>query len=276
MHGSCCTGAWKPDVRTGWSEHWQATAAPGLPSLQTQKAWLQAENITDWEPVNLAQPQSEEVVISVTATVDNLLVKEATGEGVGEAGVRARQMRQGKLPIVPGSSIKGVLRGQINRTVRCFAGVATTVVDEFLGRGAQNGDNGIAGKARFSDAIIQNSKIVVTSRNRIDRITGGTMDGALFSEETVAGNLSFEIRAPKYHPVGLSLLLFALRDMGLGLCDLGSGSNIGRGRVDHLQVEIRCADRFACLSCADGTVSVTDNDGLIASWNRALKEGGCQ
>lgn len=243
-----------------------------LTNSDDRKAWLQAEDISDWETVCLSESQNEDVVFYVTAKVDNLLVKESTGEGVGESGIQACQMRQGGQPIIPGSSIKGTLRGHINRMLPNFQWVDVATVESFLGRSASGNDNGIAGKARFSDGVIANSKSVTVSRNRINRITGGTIEGALFSEESVAGDLSFDICASKDYPAGLGLLLFALRDLGLGLCELGSGSNVGRGRLYNLQVEICCAAHSASLLCADGTVSVTDPDGLIASWNVALKE----
>lgn len=239
-----------------------------------RKAWLQGEDIADWQTLSLPEFTDEDVTFLIAAKVDNLLVKDATGEGTGETSIHARQMRQGGQPIVPGSSIKGILRGQINRMLPSISGADAAMVDDFLGRSAAGNDNGIAGKVRFSDGEISNSKIIVASRNRIDRITGGTMNRGLFAEETVAGDLSFRIRAPKAYPAGLGLLLFALRDLGLGLCELGSGSNVGRGRLYDLQVQIRCGDRTASLSCKDGAVSVTDNDGLIAQWNKALKEGG--
>lgn len=241
-----------------------------------RRAWLRAEDISDWETVSLPQLPDEDVTFCVTAKVDSLLVKDATGEGTGDSGIHARQMRQGDQPIVPGSSIKGALRGQINRILPCFAQVDASTVDAFLGRPAAAQDNGIAGKARFGDGIITQGKVVVTSRNRIDRITGGTMNRGLFAEETVSGDLRFDIRASKDHPAGLGLLLFALRDLGLGLCELGSGSNVGRGRLYDLQVQIRCGEQRACLQITDGTVSVADEDGLIAGWNGALKKGGSQ
>lgn len=247
-----------------------------LTDPEDRQAWLAGDRVTDLEPLPLEAFDGDQVVFLVTAHVDSLLVKAAAGDGTGETGVKAVQMSDGDRLIVPGSSIKGVLRAQIQRLLPHLPEEVAAVPARFLGRMAMGEDNGIAGKARFSDAILTNVKKTVTPRIRLDRFTGGVMDRFLFSEECVAGDLSFQIRAPKDCPAGLGLLLFALRDLGLGLCELGSGTNIGRGRVLDLQVQIRTGEQTAGLCCPDGTVTVTDPDGLIAQWTAAITKGGCR
>jgi hypothetical protein len=72
---------------------------------------------------------------------------------------------------------------------------------------------------------------------------------------------------------GCAQILYALRDLGLGLFELGSGTAIGRGRVDELFVEISADGKSAELRCKNGQVTLSDKQGLLESWQHALTGG---
>lgn len=230
-------------------------------------AWLSGDEISDATPVALLNIPDSDTVFRVTAEVSSLLVKSSTTKQKSQ-GSYAAQMQENGRYIVPGSSIKGVLRSQISQIAPYFPAEAEVVC--LLGRMNEGTDNGIAGKARFSDGILSNSRQTVTTRVRIDRFTGGTMHRGLFSEESVDGTLKFEIRVPDGYDVGCGLIAFALRDLGLGLFSLGSGSSIGRGRLETMEVRIQRKDQLAVMRCAGGRVTIDDPQNLTGAWRGLL------
>jgi CRISPR/Cas system CSM-associated protein Csm3 (group 7 of RAMP superfamily) len=80
------------------------------------------------------------------------------------------------------------------------------------------------------------------TRNRIDRFTGGTIGGALFTTEAVWGkggkpvHIHFEIRDAEAADVGLAMLL--LKDLSLGRVPLGGEKSIGRGVLEGVHAKI--------------------------------------
>ena len=230
-------------------------------------AWLSGDDILDAAPITLSDVTDSDTVFCVTAEVSNLLIKEAVTKQKDKGSYIAQMQENGRF-IVPGSSIKGVLRGQIDRIAPYFS--AEDVPIHLLGRMSEEKDNGVAGKVRFSDGLLSNARRTVTTRVRIDRFTGGTMHRGLFSEESVDGTLEFEIRVPAGCDAGCGLIAFALRDLGLGLIQLGSGNSIGRGRLENMEVRIRSKERLAIMRCFDGRVTVEDPQNLIDTWQMRL------
>ena len=109
-------------------------------------------------------------------------------------------------------------------------------------------DSGEKIKSRFivaeSYVTPQNVTEVEHTRNKIDRFTGGTLQGTLFTtkpvyQETSAPtlNIHFEIRNAKDFEAGLAL--FLLRDIWRGNVAIGGEKSIGRGTVSGISAEIK-------------------------------------
>ena len=132
--------------------------------------------------------------------------------------------------IIPGSSLKGVFRGRMN-----------TIAD-YMGIEAKDLDAVFENRSRisFEDAILTGEKALEQTRIRINKISGGVKNKALFSECLVGGKAELELyikeRKNKDTNSELSnkscvaLLLYVLRDLMIGAVTLGSGASIGRGR----------------------------------------------
>jgi CRISPR/Cas system CSM-associated protein Csm3 (group 7 of RAMP superfamily) len=89
-----------------------------------------------------------------------------------------------------------------------------------------------ASRLRVSECVIENSQQLRQARIRIDRFTGGVVDGALFDEEPdFRGkiHLHLELRNPRAGEPGLLLLL--LKDLLTRDLALGGTSSVGRGVV---------------------------------------------
>ena len=117
----------------------------------------------------------------------------------------------------------------------------------------------------------------------MDRFTGGVIRQGLFWEEPVSGEITLEYTVPADQPLGCALVLYALRDLGLKLWNLGSGASIGRGFLHVCEIEARTPEGKH-LSLRDfyqkggesdllsGTWTLEDRDGLWQEWNSALEE----
>lgn len=193
----------------------------------------------------------------------SLLVRQEASETHGDMPVRVEQMQhRGKdekpdYYIIPGTSLKGVLRSQAEK-ILARLGQDTSHLCDLMGGGANEKDKH---KSRFivEETYIEPQKGLhehVQARNSIDRFTGGTMPGKLFGEKPLwqdeegvpTVKIHFEIRPPRgnqerndahYTEWEYGLALFLLKDLSLGKVALGGGKSIGRGTLKGNHIRIR-------------------------------------
>lgn len=154
--------------------------------------------------------------------------------------------------IIPGSSLKGVIRHQAVDVLRRMGkqSIADTILQAIFGNpDSSQGNKADSRKGRlFVDEItFSKEKVneVTQSRNRIDRFTGGTIDSALFHEKALwqkntaekLATLKFVLKKANEHEIGL--LLFVLRDIWCGKVAFGGEKSIGRGFVTGLSLTVR-------------------------------------
>lgn len=240
-----------------------------LTNKEDRRAWLADE--WEWKTLSLPQLESAQgVVFTVTGRADNILVK--TARVVGEkGGSYTSNLAEGGRAILPGSSIKGAVRGRAEYIAKVL-GLDSRFTDRYFGRSARAGDNGLPSLVWFEDAELSGRKKKV-SRIRVDRFTGSVQRGALFTEEPISTGLTLRITAPE-EPALCGLLLYALRDLGLGLYSLGSGWAIGRGQVAVKGIYAAAPDGRRAALAFDGEGGITQEDpsGLFRTWLEALEE----
>ena len=232
-----------------------------------RRDWL--EGVADGAPIALQEKETMYVKFQVRAMLPAVLVKAKAGTGGGEIGASVVHYSENGKFVVPGSSIKGAVRAQIVRFAPYLG--AEDALDRLFGRRSGKENSGIAGKIRFGDGHYEAPKETgKITRIRIDRFTGGVIRRHNYSVKNLCGTLCWEITVPVAENLGCGLMLYALRDLGFGLYTLGSGSGIGCGRAEALEVQILAPDGSASLSCQDGAVTWEDPDGIIARWRKAL------
>lgn len=243
-----------------------------LTNAEDRRKWL-ADEYTG-EP--LALPKEERrrnVLFTVQGRAENLLIKTAPSQyknAQGEFRSYVPNLAEGGRALLPGSSIKGPVRARAAYIARLLR-LDREFVDRYFGRGADDSDNGIPGLVRFEDAVLTGQRKKI-SRIRIDRFTGGVFQGGLFTEEPVSADIKLRISSPN-EPALSSLLLYALRDLGLGLYNLGSGWAIGRGQitVQSIQAELPDGRRAALKFDGRGGISQEDPSGLFQAWRTELE-----
>ena len=159
----------------------------------------------------------------------------------------AVQMTSKQDFLIPGTSIKGVLRNRALQIMTKLSGneqSATKFVGDIMGysRNDENQKNESKQSKLFVGEVYIPRDMVLKqhpqTRNRIDKLTGGTMDTALFTEEPVwqqekkvkAFTIDLEVKECDPREAGLMLLL--LKDLYLGHIAFGGGKAIGRGVVE--------------------------------------------
>lgn len=238
-------------------------------------------------PLTLSDvPPRGDTLFTVSGSCGGLLVKasasryETLDAESGEQGQITVNIEEGGMPVLPGSSVKGAVRARAAAIAKFLRLPDTFIEERMFGRGGRGKeDAGIPGRVRFSDVLLSGSpedrrKI---SRIRIDCFTGGVIRQGLFREEPVrAGALTLRITAPE-DDKARGLLLYALRDLGLGLYTLGSGQAVGQGYIAVDSIRAEAADgRTASIEFREEeglrrAARVIDPDELFGEWLMALE-----
>ena len=176
---------------------------------------------------------------------------------------------QGKeVPIIPGSSLKGVIRSRYEKIVSLFGGKCCNIFDR------QNvcsnpkgwdkktyeekqkyvrqricpacqlfGSQIIAARISIADAYpVGDCVLGERTGVGINRITGAAQDKALYDFEVVEdGKFQVEITLKNYELYQMKLLLYVLKDLNDGYVTLGSASTRGNGRmkVEEMEISLR-------------------------------------
>ena len=174
--------------------------------------------------------------------------------------------------MLPGSSIKGAVRARAEQ-IAAALGLSKGRTEALFGRGAGAEDNGLPGQVFFEDGVITQPQKKQISRIRINRFTGGVIRGGLFTEEPLRCDLELRISAPDA-PADCGLLLYALRDLGAGLYNLGSGGAIGRGyvQVDRLTATLSDGRRASLTFDRERRCTAEDPEDIFKTWLSALEE----
>lgn len=260
----------------------QKTNGFGRVSLTVQKRSYRMEDEGDREdgtPLTLpALTLGGQVVLALTGRADSILVKAGAREmrSSPKGGNRnvTVPLRENGRAILPGSSVKGAVRARVTAIAELL-GMEKAVTEELFGRmnrRGENPDNGLPGKVRFEDAVLS-GKSQEISRIRINRFTGGVIRQGLFVEEPIRSEITLRITLPEGEARGCGLLLYALRDLGLGLYNLGSGGAVGRGYLAVDTIRAQAPDGAeACLRFdQDRRCTMEDPSGLFARWLDAVR-----
>lgn len=150
------------------------------------------------------------------------------------------QLKSREQHVLPGKSIRGAIR---HRAVKIWniLGKPMAELEDMFGPVNKDEKVQIRSRLRVEEFLFQEKKVVsmVQNRIRIDRFTGGVIDGALFNSEPVwtTGEeqikLTFTIlkRATEDDK---KLLLLLLKDLWLEDLAIGGEKNIGRGVLTGL------------------------------------------
>ena len=177
-----------------------------------------------------------------------------------------RSRYQGKdTVIIPGSSLKGVIRTRYEKIVKLFGGECCNIFDHnnscnkpanWKNKSYEEkkryvytkicpvcqlfGSQAIISKIYFADAYPV-GEYVVSERTgvAINRITGAAQKNALYDFEVVEeATFQVEITLKNYELYQIALLMYVLKDLDEGYVRLGSATTRGTGRMEVTRLDI--------------------------------------
>lgn len=225
-------------------------------------------------------------LLEATFAVDgSLLIRSGFGEADAPDFVHLRSRRgRREEPIVSGTSLAGALRARAIRIANTLGKDGYGVADRVFGRrqhGSGRAQEFTASRMWVEEAVIQNGFDLVQTRVKIDRFTGGSYPGALFSEQPLFGRsdgqttvgVRLVLERPSDADVGLLLLL--LKDLWTGDLPIGGESGVGRGRLKGKEARLvygGCCWTF--VQCENDTLRVEGDRTRLEELVRAfLNEG---
>jgi CRISPR/Cas system CSM-associated protein Csm3 (group 7 of RAMP superfamily) len=157
-------------------------------------------------------------------------------------------VRSAGTVIIPGSSVKGVLRSRAEYICRvsaiptCAGTAPSTCPTErpcppcrIFGRPANaNGDGSRRAAIAIPDAVVTDAIVETRQHVALDRFTGGARDKLLYSDEVlVAGQFTIQLDelAPPLSRADTALIDATLQDLHDGLIGLGARTTAGYGTV---------------------------------------------
>ncbi len=149
--------------------------------------------------------------------------------------------------IIPGSSLKGVIRARAEKIFNTIEGIDKSIIKNIFGKepDRKSGISGQISKFKCYDCPVKNPKKGIYNKIKIDYFTGGVIQGALTDDEVVMGNIhivctydNLESKNNGYEKE-VGLLLMVLRDICKGDLNIGSGYAIGRGYISARTLKIK-------------------------------------
>ena len=146
---------------------------------------------------------------------------------------------------IPGTSVKGVLRHQCARILNVL-GRGATMTDKLFGYSNDKTKKSHKGRVLVNEVYFDTAYTQEEQhRIRVDKFTGGVMNGALFADhplrntkgETLTFPLHIRIKDCTDSEAGLAMLL--VKDLMTGQVTMGANRTIGYGRIRGNSVTIR-------------------------------------
>ena len=180
-----------------------------------------------------------EVICKDVKTDTPLLVGGIDENEVGDDDKRSVKNKRGEY-LIPGSSLKGVLRSQCER-IADYLSLDGRIICEMFG--TDEGD-GKCGVVYVDDAVLREVNDKVSYHNvTIDRFTGGAYTERTFSNRPVIGTSDLKVHMQldaddECKNVKKGIILLAMRDIVRGTRPVGGYSKSGYGRLKASKFEV--------------------------------------
>lgn len=197
-------------------------------------------------------------------------------EKIGDTVISAKSLKSGSEFVIPGTSLKGIFRHRAEYILKKF-GVDNAALNNLMG--ISEGDTKVKSRFIVAESYVKPESVaeVAHTRNKIDRFTGGVLQGTLFTTKPAwkknsgaTVKIHFEIRAAKDSEAGLAL--FLLRDMWLGHVAIGGEKSIGRGTLTGISASINFRGQTYALG--KGGKVTADDSAELSKLAAAVKDWG--
>lgn len=264
---------------------------------QDLAAWLKNSytmtGLTE-EELALDAPGNEFAVDAWFDIVNSLIIRGYTGniddpDAVSIAYAKKDPMGHTQY-VLPGTSVKGALRHRALRIINTLGGNGEQMLKDFMGWADDKGDETKSKAKKKSAADKFKSRLIVEEtvikdvsaelqhRIRIDRFTGGVIEGALFNSKPLwplAGrtgpmvNIRLAVKNARAWEKGLVMLL--LKDLWTEDLPVGGEKNIGRGILRGVRAEVTDAGKSLKIIDVDGKLNLYNEHGLLEELEQCVK-----
>lgn len=196
-----------------------------------------------------------------------------------------------RQPVLPGTSVAGVLRHRALRIAQTLAGrngKARELVEKMFGQERRNQEDETtlwSSRVIVEETPINGGHLLVQNRIRIDRFTAGAYKGALFNEAPIfSGSVKVELKLNNPQPEEIGLLLLLLKDLWANDLPIGGESSIGRGRLCGKEATLEYKSPDSAESSRwriveqEGQLQITgdkeDLEGYVGSLREVLARAG--
>lgn len=236
------------------------------------KAWLIGKSGASVAIPKQALVADRDLVINMDAYLeDTVLIKSIFEEAWEDKSVAL---------FVPGTSVKGVLRHQCGRILQALGSNDELVNTLF---GYSNDDDKDSRKGRVMvDEIYFDKQFNQEEqpRIRVDRFTGGAMNGALFQDHPVRNTkgdaVTFPLRmtVKNCNDAEAGLVMLLVKDLMTGQVTLGANRTIGYGRVQGKSVTVQYHGESYTIDGNGKVISgeVAHLENLVMALQQCIKE----
>lgn len=176
--------------------------------------------------------------LSVPLNVKHTLLIRQYADTMSEA-ADCRQLKSGDIAVIPGSSWMGAIRARIAKIIwRMYPEKdfldCQKALEPFFGSWNEGEKKTLlASKVEVEESLVHKFHLLPITRNSIDRFTGGTISGALYTAEVaVHGDTELKLHwafTEEESDAICGLLLWAIKDLQTGLLAVGGETAVGRG-----------------------------------------------
>lgn len=192
--------------------------------------WLDFKmfNESEWasqQPLILKDTISDKVVMHVgLRSLGGLSIREySTDIDMPDYKTLSLKTQSEFTPVIPGSSWAGAFRD------KCSQILTNEEITDYFGEVNETTAKAVKSQVCFSESILSGGTPKDVTRNSIDRFSGATKSGALYTERTYYyGETSLTITFP-YNERLISAIGVCLADLHHGFLTVGGLSSIGRG-----------------------------------------------
>ncbi len=197
----------------------------------------------------------------------SMIIREAVLDksGGNESGPDQRHLMSYGRDVIPGTSLKGVIRHRALAILKLYCQDAEERIKQLFGwveNERQDKDKkhetlAIPGRVTVHETVIESGIRSPQTRIKVDHFTGGVMETALFQEEPVwsdgkaRARVRLELEKDPERPWETGLLLQVLKDLWTGQLAVGGGSSVGRGRFTGRRLSIQDGNHTAQIEQTD-------------------------
>lgn len=172
----------------------------------------------------------------------------------------AESIKSGDDFVITGTSLRGAIRARAERILNTIGKPPNILTDLFGNVDVEKRSKySKKGRIRIDEVILPKFISELQDRIKIDRFTGGTMEGALFETMVLFNqydrnsiNLSEKVRDVKitiqdYEPYEAGLMLLILKDLWTGDLAVGGEKGVGRGVFEGIEATIHWDNQIVSL-----------------------------